>query len=57
VLVTIVIGFNQYLTPDDVRQTTINLVKAVQEQPPSSSNDLIQKIDLSYIMVSEHRGN
>lgn len=56
-LVTIVIGFNQYLTPDDVRQTTINLVKAVQEQPPSSSNDLIQKIDLSYIMVSEHRGN
>ena len=56
-LVTIVIGFNQYLTPDDVRQTTINLVKAVQEQPPSSSNDLIQKIDLTYLMVSEHRGN
>jgi hypothetical protein len=29
----------------------------LQEQPPSSSNDLIQKIDLSYIMVSERRGN
>jgi hypothetical protein len=35
VLVTIVIGFYQYLTPYDVRQATINLVKAVQEQPPS----------------------
>ena len=57
VLVTIVIGFYQYLTPYDVRQATINLVKAVQEQPPSSSNDLIEKIDLSYIMVSERRGN
>jgi hypothetical protein len=48
VLVTIVIGFYQYLTPYDVWQATINLVKAVQEQPPSSSNDLIEKIDLSY---------
>ena len=57
VLATIVIGFYQYLTPYDVRQATINLVKAVQEQPPSSSNDLIEKIDLSYIMVSERRGN
>jgi hypothetical protein len=46
-LLTIVIGFYQYLTPYDVRQATINLVKAVQEQPPSSSNDLIEKIDLS----------
>lgn len=56
-LVTIVIGFNQYLTPDDVRQTTIYLVKAVQDQPPSSSFDLIQKIDLNYTMVSVYTGN
>jgi hypothetical protein len=28
-------------------------VKAVQEQPPSSSNDLIEKIDLSIRGLSE----
>jgi hypothetical protein len=50
-------GESGLATPYDVWQATINLVKAVQEQPPSSSNDLIEKIDLSYIMVSERRGN
>jgi hypothetical protein len=41
VLVTIVIGFYQYLTPYDVWQATINLVKAVQEQPPSSMSVIL----------------